>query len=134
MINSTRLPEKEQLQEMMISKGIVENSSDEIKNLWEYMFLDFDLTSLDKGLKLLNHIPQNEEYQEYIALLEDILIYKQLISISGVYQRMKYDNLIKFIPLPKAKIEKVLLESHQRKVIDFILDEKQGIITFEEKT
>lgn len=95
------------------------------------MFLDFDLTSLDKGLRLLDSLKRDGEYKEYIYLLEDILIYKQLISISNVYQRMKYENLIKLIPLPKQKIEKILLESHQRKVIDFVLDEKNGIISFE---
>lgn len=134
MISSVRIPEKQQLQEMMVSKGIVESASKEIKELWYFMFLDFDLASLGKGLELLQLLTRDKEYADYIALLEDILIYKQLISISGVYQRMKYDNLIKLIPLPKSKIEKVLLESHQRKVIDFVLDEKQGIISFQEKS
>ena len=69
------------------------------------MFLEFDLASLDKGLKLLDPISRENEYKEYIDLLEDILIYKQLISITGVYQRMKYENLIRLIPLPKPKIE-----------------------------
>lgn len=41
---------------MMISRGVVENASAAIKELWYFMFLDFDLTSLSKGLKLLENI------------------------------------------------------------------------------
>lgn len=66
-------------------------------------------------------------------MLEDILIYKQLISVAEVYQRIKYESLISIIPFPKEKIERVLLECHHRKVVDFVLDEKQGIIIFEDQ-
>lgn len=41
---------------MMISRGVVENSSPAVKEFWYFMFLDFDLTSLSKGLKLLKVI------------------------------------------------------------------------------
>lgn len=37
----------------MISRGVVESASPSIKQLWYFMFLDFDLSSLSKGLKLL---------------------------------------------------------------------------------
>lgn len=54
--------------------------------------------------------------------------------MAEVYQKMKYDSLMNLLhPLPRSKIEKILLECHQRKVIDFILDEKKGIISFQEK-
>lgn len=117
---------------MMISRGVVENSSEVVKQLWYFMFLDFDLTSLPKGLKLLETISKEGEYAEFIELLEDILIYKQLMSVAEVYQRIKYDSLLSIIPLPKAKVEKVLLDCHHRKVIDYVLDERQGILIFED--
>lgn len=66
------------------------------------MFLEFNMTSLTKGLDLLKKI--NEKHGEFITLLENILIYKQLISIAQVYQRIKYDHLLKLTPLPKEKI------------------------------
>lgn len=107
---------------MMVSRGVVENASSAVKQLWYFMFLDFDLTSLSKGMELLKQISKEDDYKQFIELLEDILIYKQLISVAEVYQRIKYDSLISIIPLSKEKIERVLLECHHRKVIDFVLD------------
>lgn len=134
MISSNKIPEKRELEEMMVSRGVVENASPTVKQLWYFMFLDFDLSSLSKGMELLQAISREQDYKEVIDLLEDILIYKQLISVAEVYQRIKYDSLISiFKPLSKDKIERVLLECHHRKVIDFVLDEKQGIIIFEDQ-
>jgi hypothetical protein len=38
------------------------------------------------------------------------------------------------IPLPRAKIEKILLSSYHQKVLDFSLDENQKILIFEDKS
>ncbi len=38
------------------------------------------------------------------------------------------------IPLPKQKIEKILLSSYHQKILDFVLDEDQKIIIFEDKS
>jgi hypothetical protein len=69
MISGNKIPSKEQLEEMMISRGVVENASPAIKKFWYFMFLDFDLSSLARGLKLLEEISREEEYREFIALL-----------------------------------------------------------------
>ncbi len=45
------------------------------------MSLEFDLESLSKGLEILAQIT-SENYAEFKRLIEDILIYKQLQSIS----------------------------------------------------
>ena len=58
MITSTNIPEKKELEEIMITKGVVENASPEIKNLWYFMFLEFDITSLKKGLNLLEKVKE----------------------------------------------------------------------------
>ena len=50
MIYGTKIPDREQLHDMMLSRGIVENASKDIKDLWYFMFLEFDLSSLKKGL------------------------------------------------------------------------------------
>lgn len=96
------------------------------------MFLEFDLSSLTKGLSLLNEIKQ-ESYSEFKCLIEDILIYKQLLSISEIYQRIKIESLLTMIPLPRHKIEKILLDSYHQKLLDFVMDENQKIIIFEDK-
>jgi hypothetical protein len=38
------------------------------------------------------------------------------------------------IPLPRSKIEKILLDSYHQKLLEFTLDENQKIIIFEDKS
>jgi hypothetical protein len=56
MISSTKLPSKSELSEIIVAAGISENASPEIRNLWSFMSLEFDLESLAKGLEILNTI------------------------------------------------------------------------------
>jgi len=49
MISSTKVPEKSQLIELMVSRGVVENASNNVRDLWNFMFLEFGVTSLSKG-------------------------------------------------------------------------------------
>jgi hypothetical protein len=97
------------------------------------MILEFDLDSLTKGLEILNQIT-NQNCVEFKSLIEDILIYKQLQSVSEIYQRIKMDSLLSLIPLPKQKIERILLSSYHQRILDFVLDEDQKIIIFEDKS
>lgn len=97
------------------------------------MSLEFDLESLSKGLEILSQIT-NDHYSEFKTLIEDILIYKQLRSISEIYQRIKIESLLSLIPLPRQKIERILLSSYHQKILDFVLDENQKIIIFDDKS
>lgn len=133
MISSNKLPSKEELSEIIISSGILEFASPEIRNLWSFMSLEFDLESLSKGLELLGCIG-NGKYSDFKGLIEDILVYRQLQSVSEIYQRIKIDSLLALIPLEKQKIERILLSSYHQKILDFVLDEDQKIIIFEDKS
>ena len=130
MISSTKIPNKQELFEIIVAAGIVENASSEVKKLWNFMGLEFDLQSLTKGLSLLSQI-EDQNYLEFKCLIEDILVYKQLNSISQIYQRIKVERLLTMIPLPKHKIQKILLNSYHQKILDFVMDENQKIIIFE---
>lgn len=44
------------------------------------------------------------------------------------------DSLLSLIPLPKQKIERILLSSYHQRILDFVLDEDQKIIIFEDKS
>ena len=81
MISSNKIPSKNELYDIIVSAGIVENASAEIRNLWNFMFLEFNLQSLTKGLDLLNQV-KGAAFEEFKLLIEDILIFKQLLSIS----------------------------------------------------
>lgn len=120
MISSTKIPDKNQLFDIMNSKGVIENSSETIKNLWNFMYLEYNLTSLNRGLGYLKNVKPNQV--EYAQKIENILIYKQLISIAEVYQRIKMESLQRLIPLPKEKINKILIQCHKQRMIDFSVD------------
>lgn len=81
MISSNKIPSKNELYDIIVSAGIVENASAEIRNLWNFMFLEFNLQSLTKGLDFLNQV-KGAAFEEFKLLIEDILIFKQLLSIS----------------------------------------------------
>ena len=61
MISSTKIPSKSELFEIIVSAGIAEKASVEIRKLWGFMFLEFNLDSLQKGLELLRNI-SNDVY------------------------------------------------------------------------
>ena len=46
MISSTKVPERSQLVELMVSKGVLENASPDVRELWNFMFLEFRVNSL----------------------------------------------------------------------------------------
>lgn len=56
MITSTKVPEREQLVEIMVSRGVLENSSSVVSQLWNFMFLEFGVNSLKGGLELVAKI------------------------------------------------------------------------------
>ena len=118
LTSSNKIPTKEDLCAMMVSKGIVENASDSIRELWNFLFLQFDLSSLSRGLELLEKIQENE----FKELLQNNLIYKQLISLAEVYSKIKLESLLALIPLSRQKILSILLKSHEERIIDFSLD------------
>lgn len=97
------------------------------------MNMEFDLESLTKGLELLGNIG-NGRFTDFKELIEDILVYRQLQSVSEIYQRIKIDSLLALIPLERQKIERILLSSYHQKILDFVLDEDQKIIIFEDKS
>ena len=49
MISSTKVPSRNQLEEIMVSKGVLENASAHTRELWNFMFLEFGVGSLKKG-------------------------------------------------------------------------------------
>jgi hypothetical protein len=73
------------------------------------MFLEFDLSSLSRGLELLEKTEDNE----FKSLLQSNLIYKQLISVAEVYRKIKLESLLALIPLSREKILNILLKSHE---------------------
>lgn len=56
MITSTKVPSKNQLVELMVSKGVLENASKNVNELWNFMLLEFEVTSLKKGLELVSKL------------------------------------------------------------------------------
>jgi translation initiation factor 3 subunit A len=128
---SGKIPTREQLVELMISRGVLENASETVNELWNFMFLEFGVTSLNKGLHLVKSL--NESNKSFQSLIEATLINKQLLSIAEVYQRIRLSSLERLINLPLEKIKRILIEAHRQKTLDFTFDESQGILVFEDQ-
>ena len=58
MISSTKVPDRKQMEELMVSKGVLENASGHIRELWNFMFLEFGVGSLKRGLELVSAIKE----------------------------------------------------------------------------
>ena len=54
MITSTKVPDRKHLEELMVSKGVLENASVKVRELWNFMFLEFGVGSLKKGLEMIS--------------------------------------------------------------------------------
>lgn len=132
MISSIKVPDRNQLVELMVSKGVLENASPSIRELWNFMFLEFGVSSLKKGFELVGSL--KEEHLNFKELIEASLINKQLISIAEIYQKIRIQSLERLIPLPLPQIKKMLILAHRQKTIDFSFDESQGIIVFEDQS
>lgn len=50
IIPSGKIPDKSELVETMVSRGVLENASENVKELWSFMFLEFGVSSLQRGL------------------------------------------------------------------------------------
>lgn len=88
---SGKIPSREQLVELMISRGVLENATSTVNELWNFMFLEFGVTSLSKGLQLVKCLDENNK--KFQGLIEATLINKQLLSIAEVYQRIRLSSL-----------------------------------------
>ena len=56
MVSSTKMPTHQQLTELMVSRGVLETASQDIKDLWNFLFLEFNVNSLKKGLEMIEAI------------------------------------------------------------------------------
>jgi len=54
LITSTKVPDRNHLEELMVSKGVLENASAQVRQLWNFMFLEFGVGSLKKGLEMVS--------------------------------------------------------------------------------
>lgn len=64
----------------MVSKGVLENASANIRQLWNFMLLEFSVGSLKKGLEMITNI--GDKNSSFKLSLQACLINKQLISIA----------------------------------------------------
>ena len=128
---SGKIPSRDELVELMVSRGVLENSTENVNELWNFMFLEFGVSSLKKGLELVSRLEENNA--QFQSLIEATLINKQLLSIAEVYQRIRLSSLERLIPLPLEKIKRILIEAHRQKTLDFTFDESQGILVFEDQ-
>jgi hypothetical protein len=45
----------------MVSKGVLENASENIREIWNFMLLDFGVGSLKKGLEMVSKLKDDHK-------------------------------------------------------------------------
>ncbi|XP_047340607.1 eukaryotic translation initiation factor 3 subunit A-like [Impatiens glandulifera] len=128
----------------LVSKGIMSCVTQEVKdlyNLLELEFLPLDLASrvqplLNKISKLggkLSSISSVSEVHlsQYIPALERLATLRVLQQVSKVYQTMKIESLSRMIPFHNfSVVEKIAVDAVNSKFISLKVDYMKGIVVF----
>lgn len=130
MITRTnRIPDKQELYHLILEKGIVEGASPEIKQLWAFLFIEFKILEVPEKLKLLDKVRETD----FASLIEDVIIYQELIEISKIYSCVRFENILKMIPFDKQRVLTILLNTKEHDVLQFEFDESKNLIIFRQK-
>lgn len=100
MTSTNHIPDKAELYGLVLEKGILESASDHIKRLWTFLFVEFKILEVPEKLSLLDAV-RSSPLSEFTTLVEDVIIYKELIEISKIYSKVRLENILKMVPFNK---------------------------------
>jgi translation initiation factor 3 subunit A len=133
LVTSTNhIPDKAELYRLVLEKGILESASDHIKRLWAFLFIEFKILDVPEKLSLLDCVKTSPHF-EFTSLLEDVIIYKELIEISKIYSKVRLENILRMVPFDKQKVITILLRTKEHEVLQFEFDESNNLIIFKQK-
>lgn len=118
MTSTNHIPDRAELYKLVLQKGILESASEHIKKLWAFLFLEFKILEVPEKLGLLKEVRESV-HQEFATLIENVIIYQELIEISKIYSKVKFDNILKMIPFGRERVMNVLLTTREREVLQF---------------
>lgn len=59
---------------------------------------------------------------DFAPLIEDVIIYQELIEISKIYSRVRFENILKMVPFDKQRVLTILLNTKEHEVLQFEFD------------
>lgn len=67
---TNKVPNREELYRIIGEKGILELASEHVKDLWRFVFVEFNLLSVAEKLPLLNQLKEsNDENVQFVPLI-----------------------------------------------------------------
>lgn len=94
--------------------------------------MEFKILEVPSKLELLEAV-RNSPLQEFTTLLEDIIIYKELIEVSKIYSKVRLENILRMVPFDKQKVISIMLRTKEHEVLQFEFDESNNLIIFKQK-
>jgi hypothetical protein len=116
--STNHIPDKAELYRLVLERGIIESASDHVKRLWAFLFVEFKILEVPDKVNLLNAV-RTSIHSEFATLIEDVIIYKELIEISKIYSKVKLENILKMVPFDRQRIIAILLRTKEQEVLQF---------------
>ena len=134
ILKINHIPSKKYLLGYLLNNQIINNSCQEIKNLFDIMENEQNPISLaKKGVKYIINISNEDEYKPYIRKIEENLITKVLMLLPSIYKNISLSrviNLFKNLNIEQYEINDIISESSRLNFFKCKIDLKNDLIKF----
>ena len=134
ILKINHIPSKKYLLGYLLNNQIINNSSKEIKNLFDVIENEQNPISLaKKGVKYIKNISNEEEYKPYLRKIEENLITKVLMLLPSIYKNISLSrviNLFKDLNIEEYEINDIISESSRLNLFKCKIDLKNDLIKF----
>lgn len=131
LLNLNYVPSKKSLHNYIESNRIVDESSEEIKNLYNLLEKEKNpIIASRNSLEILNSLQNNKAYQQFTKLVQNNLVLKTLLALSVIYKTITFERLEKLFKVPFANFENIIIENSRDGIINCDIDFKKNLIHF----
>ncbi|XP_028403278.1 eukaryotic translation initiation factor 3 subunit A-like [Dendronephthya gigantea] len=132
LLSLPTVPTRKKLVGDLIKLNVLDYAMPEIKNLYQWLEVDFNPLELCKDVEgVTNILSENEELSTYVKPLQDITIVKLLNQVSQVYQTISIPKLLELASFTDVfNLEKVVVEAAKRNNLQVLIDHRSNSISF----
>jgi len=118
----------------MIKQGVLNFVYPELKNMYEWLEVEFNPLSLSKkmeeSIQFIEKLSQ-PEYSQYMPALRDVTVVRLLQQISQVYQTIELKRFIDLAPpMDKHRLEKIIVNAAKNNDVQVRIEHKSKALTF----
>ncbi|XP_064383667.1 eukaryotic translation initiation factor 3 subunit A-like isoform X2 [Halichondria panicea] len=132
LLRMTTPPTRASLLRELIGYGVVEHASPEIRQLYNYLEVEFDpLLLSQRVVPILEGLRENTELCQYVDALQEITLVRLIKQVSQVYDSIEFDRLAQLAPFTNiTHLEKVVVETANANNIPVRIDHKGRSLSF----